>query len=84
MAVVLQASETNVDVNRRVLSAEGQTALHIAAFENDPDMIRFLLQHGADITLRDDGGQTALEIARRYKHAGVIRLLEESSSYKPA
>jgi ankyrin repeat protein len=38
----------------------GMTALHHAAYLNDPDACRVELQHGIPVNVRDDGGWTPL------------------------
>ena len=47
------------------------TALMIAADNNRPDLVRLLLDHGANPCLRDDEGHTALDIARIRKYPAV-------------
>lgn len=40
-------------------------------------MSQKLLELGADLTLRDSEGQTAIELARKLRHAPFLKLLEE-------
>jgi ankyrin repeat protein len=49
------------DVNAK--NREGRTALHAAAFLGDREMIRFLVEKGADLEAKDLYGQTPLSIA---------------------
>ena len=58
---------------------KGWTALHWAADCNDPAKLRLLLDYGADKTIRDNFGLTALYIARS-KNQECIEVLE---SYTP-
>lgn len=55
-----------VDIN--AVNDNGNTALHMAAFNNRPEMVKYLLEHGADPSLRNkDGvfsGDTPLDQAR--------------------
>lgn len=43
---------------------KGRSALHCAALWGEPECVRLLLDSGAEITLEDKGGKTALELAR--------------------
>ena len=42
----------------------GQTAMHMAALNNDVKGVQLLLRYGADKEARDDDGQTALDMAK--------------------
>lgn len=55
----------------------GRSALHLAAEDSQEDMVRLLLQHGADPSASSDGGWTALHNAAQSGHAGVATLLLE-------
>jgi hypothetical protein len=66
--------EKGADVN--VAAAEsGLTALHGAAIGKRSEAIKRLLEAGADATLRDKTGKTALDIAERNKDTASIELL---------
>ena len=53
----------------------GETPLMVAAERGQTDEVRRLLQAGADLTLKDHEGITALEKAQRNRHADVAALL---------
>lgn len=55
-------------------SSDGRTALMWAAFRNNSKMVQFLLDHGADVTLVDNEGWNALEIAiiKMNYEAGIL------------
>lgn len=53
-------------------------ALRYAAFKGDERMTRLLLEYGADPTLKNENGHSALDYARKGKHESVVRLLEAS------
>jgi ankyrin repeat protein len=55
---------------------EGFTALMTAAAEGQVEIVRHLLDHGADRSLKDKDGDTALTFARQKGHAEVVELLE--------
>ncbi len=63
--------------------SHGNTALHLAVYiSKDPAKLRFLLDNGADKTIRDNHlGRTALEYARKHNcPKECIKMLE---SYTP-
>jgi ankyrin repeat protein len=57
---------------RYVHPVDGRGALHEACMRGFPDLIRPLLDAGADITARDRFGQTPLDIALDYKNASTV------------
>ena len=59
---------------------EGRTALYLAVKGDNPAKVRLLLDYGADKTIRNNAGLTALEYARTYNHTECIKVLE---SYTP-
>ena len=65
--------------NPNVQSSEGFTPLHIAAIWGRREALNLLLEHGADATIPDADGKTALDWAREEsKDACSIKLLEEA------
>jgi ankyrin repeat protein len=55
----------------------GRSALHYAALDGHLAIAKRLLEGGADVTLRDDEGKTAIDIAREYGYSEVVALLSE-------
>lgn len=53
----------------------GQTALMLAVSHGRTDMVRALLDRGADVNLQDDEGSTALMCSSEHGHAHIVRLL---------
>jgi ankyrin repeat protein len=51
--------------------------LHLAAFSGHLAIAKRLLEGGADVTLRTKDGNTALDIARKYRQSKVVALLSE-------
>ena len=48
------------------------TCLHLAVYDgwgggDDPDLVRLLVENGADSSIKDNSGNTALDLAKRYK-----------------
>ena len=59
---------------------EGFTALMTAAAEGQVEVVRQLLDHGADRSLEDEDGDTALTFARQNGHTEVVALLEKAAA----
>ncbi|CEL52223.1 Acyl-CoA-binding domain-containing protein 1 OS=Arabidopsis thaliana GN=ACBP1 PE=1 SV=2 [Rhizoctonia solani AG-1 IB] len=53
------------------------TPLHLATDRGHLEVVRFLLDKGADVTLKDQDGDTSLEIATAAKHQAIVELLQE-------
>jgi len=67
-----------IEVN--ATSNYGRSALHGAAINGRLAIVKRLLEQGADPTLRDRDGDTALDDARQYGHSEVVALLSEPRS----
>lgn len=57
-----------------------RSALHLAAIKGHPDMVRLLLERGADVKATDSLGETPLAYARQYGHHSAATLLQGRSS----
>lgn len=62
-------------VNKK--SIQGETALMAAARFGSADSLRLLLKAGADPSLRNGKGQTALDIAKESKNKSAVSILEK-------
>jgi len=60
-------------------SNSGQTPLHFAAWKNNPQAAKILIQHGANHESVDDQGCTPLDKAREYNSIHVIDVLGKAS-----
>jgi uncharacterized protein len=49
-------------VTRAPSTNEGRTALHLAALDGKPDLVRYLLAHGATPEIKDAGGLKAIDL----------------------
>lgn len=84
------ALANGADINWKNDAMGGETML-ITAIKGfkEPKVIKFLLAHGANAKLTDDGGKTALAWATQYgigkKAAGreIIKMLEQAAGAKP-
>jgi ankyrin repeat protein len=73
----------SMEVNSR--NKKGSTPLHLASTGNstsyypqgNPDVVRLLLDHGADAHARNLDGQTASEVARGRRQQEIVQLLAD-------
>lgn len=72
-AMFPRSVETLIDV--RTKSAEGDTALHLAALWGDEEAVEQLLRSGAFVDERGAGGRSPLYYAVLKGHAGVAERL---------
>lgn len=56
----------------------GRTALMWAADLGSVSAVRLLLNNGADASLRDDEGTTALTIAKKHRYVDIVRILQQT------
>ena len=61
-------------------TGEGWSALMFAAGEGHVEVVRTLLAHGADPSLRDEDGDQAADHASNNEHATVVRMLQEAGA----
>ncbi len=74
IAFAMQLLFDGANVNAQS-TKDGQTALHIAARKGHMLMVALLLNHNADVKLRDSKGMTPLSYAIENTDAPVIELL---------
>ncbi len=82
-AVKFLVEESNADVNVR--DANAYTALHHAASRGDDELVLYLVEHGADVTVLSRKGQTTADMAngpvqRVQPFPSTIALLEQLGS----
>ncbi|VDD88128.1 unnamed protein product [Enterobius vermicularis] len=53
------------------------TALHWAAFNGYFDVVKYLVEAGANVDAKNSKGETPLDIARKKAHTNIIELFEE-------
>jgi ankyrin repeat protein len=57
-------------------SEEGWSALMFAAAEGHRDVVQKLLEYGADVSLKDKDGDTAIDFASNNNQTDVVELLK--------
>jgi ankyrin repeat protein len=67
--------QSGAQVNR-IDTAEGWTALMVAAAEGHQPVVEVLLRHGADIEITDQDGDAAIAHARKRGQTHIVDLLE--------
>lgn len=55
---------------------KGSTALHMAVKQGDVEVVKTLLQHGADPNLKNARGESPLDIAKEHGHDTIVPLLK--------
>ena len=74
--VIHELLQRGADVNKRDRD-DGLTALHWNAITNSNDAIPLLLRNGASTTIKDNEGQTPIDLARQYNNHKAVLLLQQ-------
>ncbi|KAK4704825.1 hypothetical protein P7C70_g1380, partial [Phenoliferia sp. Uapishka_3] len=77
---LLASTEGRSSINMK--DSYGYTALHLASDRGHLEVVRALLDAGADQTLCDDDDQTALMLATEAEHTQIIAVLQSASEGK--
>ena len=64
-------------------TSTGNTAIHTAVCEENIEMVKFLLEQGADIDIPNDHGWTPRDLADQQGHEDIKALFESSKEKKP-
>ncbi|MFL5814794.1 MAG: ankyrin repeat domain-containing protein [Bdellovibrionia bacterium] len=67
-------------VNINAQDPHGTTALMWAVFKGHRDVAKFLISKGADTKVIRDDGDTAMDIARKWRQTEIVALLKEASN----
>ncbi|XP_073490383.1 mitogen-activated protein kinase kinase kinase 19 [Aquarana catesbeiana] len=79
MEQIITTLKCHPDLINAEHSESGDTALIVAARENQPEVIAILLDHGADVTLCNSNCQTALHIANDGIRAHLLSAVKRTS-----
>ncbi len=69
-----------VDINS--VNKDGKTILHIGAEFSQIEIVKFALELGIDVTIKDDDGRTALNYAKFSANKEIIRILQDYNATK--
>ncbi|KAJ8681932.1 hypothetical protein QAD02_017724 [Eretmocerus hayati] len=75
---LLSSEKISVPSDFNVPIWTGCTAVHLAARSKSADVFQFLLDHGANLTLQDNGNKTALHIAFEKRQFGIVDSIVKS------
>lgn len=70
--------QSGVSVNATDSRARNMSVLAVASMKGYADIVKILLEHGADITFTDDKGYTALMLAAAFGHGNVVKEFSEA------
>ncbi len=73
--------ERGLDVNL-IEKSYNSTPLHMAASSGKLKVVALFIDHKADLNVRDKGGNTPLEIAKREGHQNIEKLLAQAGASK--
>ena len=79
-ADVVRALLSGNDVNVNITDGQGNTPLIEASRFGHNDVARALIEHGADLKVKNKEGQTALILAVKNGHDDVVKILKEAGA----
>ena len=74
---VLLKAGAKPDLHRKFYAQE-ETPLSLAASLGNTQIVRLLLSHGADVSMKNTQGKTPLECAKENNHSDILSILESS------
>jgi len=71
--------KNGADINSELTGkdAPGWTALLFASVNGDIGLVKYLIEHGADVNHTSDEGETALSLAKQQKYKDIVALLRK-------
>ncbi|XP_029383073.1 ankyrin repeat domain-containing protein 22 [Echeneis naucrates] len=85
--LLLQKQRQSISVMTAVLSSrinvnavdyKGNTALHYTCLRKSYHLVRLLLDRSADVNIKNNDGETPLDIATRLKFNKIVRMLQKT------
>jgi ankyrin repeat protein len=71
--------EGGADVNA-VVDKNGATALHFASYQGHSEIVKMLIEAGANVNAFDKWYNTALDVASPEGHSEIVKMLEEAGA----
>lgn len=71
--ILSEAPEININAQTK----DGNTALMFAAESGQENIVKLLLFADADVALTNSQGLTALDLARKFNHHAIVKLIED-------
>ncbi|XP_021373443.1 uncharacterized protein LOC110463285 isoform X2 [Mizuhopecten yessoensis] len=71
------------DINARA-SKDGQTALMLAVSQGRTEMVKLLLENGANVNAQDNEGSTSMMVGCEHGYTEIVKLLMSQPDYDPA
>eukprot|EP00164_Ancoracysta_twista_P001830 GFYU01002405.1.p1 GENE.GFYU01002405.1~~GFYU01002405.1.p1 ORF type:complete len:312 (-),score=78.60 GFYU01002405.1:298-1233(-) len=68
-------TRSDIDVNWKNPEQEHQTALHLAVKQNNVELVKELLSHGADVGVRDQNKRTPIHLASHLQYHDCVDAL---------
>jgi ankyrin repeat protein len=59
------------------MAIRGLTPLHFAAWKDYEDVVKMLLNKGANLSAKDQRGRTPLSMAEKAEHTKIVELLHK-------
>ena len=80
LAEILLSKGVNVDEAPTSGDAEGFTNLIMATNNNNEELVRFLIQNGANVNAKTGNGSTALSLAEKMEYQNIIKILKANGA----
>ena len=77
---VTELINANVNINLNIINDKGYTALMIAIRKNFIDIVKLLINAGADLDIQDNEGDTALMMSARSNLIDIVKLLLDAGA----